>query len=84
MRYANREAASLSGEVVSFSFGLNWQKHLSNLDQTRIASACRSIQEFAGLEDLGGYRFSDAGCGSGLFLIGSMASECKSGRLHGH
>ncbi len=69
MSFVNREAAKISGEVISFSFGENWQKYLAALSQDRIASACQSIQEFTGLETLQGQRFFDAGCGSGLFSL---------------
>lgn len=69
MSFVNREAARLSGEVITFSFGKNWQKYLAALNEERIASACRSIQWFTGLETLQGQTFFDAGCGSGLFSL---------------
>lgn len=69
MSFINSEAARLSGETLSFSFGQNWEKFLSVLDEERIASACFSIQKITGFETLAGRTFLDMGCGSGLFSL---------------
>lgn len=52
-----------------FAFGDNWRAFLDVLDDDRIASALRSLQEMLGRSDLAGLRFLDAGCGSGLFSL---------------
>ena len=69
MNFTNREAAQQSGETLSFSFGQNWAKYLSLVDEDRITFACRSIQRFTGIETLDGRTFLDVGCGSGLFSL---------------
>lgn len=75
MSFINREAADHSGERITFSFGQNWSKFLSLVNDERISSACRSIVEFTGLENLKGRTFLDVGCGSGLFSL----AACRMG-----
>jgi 2-polyprenyl-3-methyl-5-hydroxy-6-metoxy-1,4-benzoquinol methylase len=50
-----------------FEFGANWARFLSNIDETRIKAAERSLQDMLG--DIRGKRFLDAGSGSGLFSL---------------
>lgn len=69
MNFTNREATQQSGEILSFSFGQNWEKFLTVLNEERITAACQSIQKFTGLATLAGRTFLDVGCGSGLFSL---------------
>lgn len=64
--YVNREAASLSGEEIEFSFGRNWLTYAAGLEERHIMAAERSFVELTGLASLSGHTFLDAGCGSGL------------------
>lgn len=50
-----------------FAFGANWRRFLRLVDEERIAAAERSLREMLSVEHLGGRRFLDVGCGSGLF-----------------
>lgn len=50
-----------------FEFGKNWAGFLERFDEDRLAAACRSLRKLFRVEDLSGYTFLDAGCGSGLF-----------------
>jgi 2-polyprenyl-3-methyl-5-hydroxy-6-metoxy-1,4-benzoquinol methylase len=51
----------------SFSFGRNWQRYLSSVDEERVRIAEVSLTEFTNLARLDGRSFLDIGCGSGLF-----------------
>lgn len=54
----------------SFDFGANWQAFSAALvDEERLATAMRSLQELLGRERLDGLSVLDVGCGSGLFAI---------------
>lgn len=67
--FHNAEAALTSGELITFSFGRNWQKYLKRLDDARLAQARQSLIESLQLADLNGMTFIDAGCGSGVFSL---------------
>jgi 2-polyprenyl-6-hydroxyphenyl methylase/3-demethylubiquinone-9 3-methyltransferase len=66
-------AAATSTEEVAagkrFAFGLNWAAFLATLDEERIGTACRSLQDMLGVTDLRGKSFLDVGSGSGLFSL---------------
>jgi SAM-dependent methyltransferase len=70
--FHNVEAERTSGEFITFSFGRNWQKYLSRLDDTRLAHAQESLVESLGVPDLSGLTFIDAGCGSGIFSLSAL------------
>ncbi|HVX15113.1 MAG TPA: methyltransferase domain-containing protein [Pirellulales bacterium] len=52
-----------------FAFGKNWRRFLDVLDEDRIATAVRSLQQTLGVDRLDGTSFLDVGCGSGLFSL---------------
>lgn len=56
-------------ECYRFTFGKNWQKFLSTLDDTQINAAVESLKKMLDTEDLRGYSFLDIGSGSGLFSL---------------
>jgi 2-polyprenyl-6-hydroxyphenyl methylase/3-demethylubiquinone-9 3-methyltransferase len=70
--FHNAEAERTAGEFVTFSFGRNWQKYLTCLDDTRLAHAQASLIESLGVPDLSGLTFIDAGCGSGIFSLSAL------------
>ena len=51
------------------SFGENWRRFLSVVNDARIAEAERSLRSMLGVESLRGRTFLDIGCGSGLFSL---------------
>jgi 2-polyprenyl-3-methyl-5-hydroxy-6-metoxy-1,4-benzoquinol methylase len=52
-----------------FTFGRNWARFLSVLDQSRVQEAERSLMEMLGCTGLEGRTFLDVGSGSGLFSL---------------
>jgi SAM-dependent methyltransferase len=76
--FRNMEAERASGELVSFSFGRNWQKYLERLDENRLTHARDSLLESLRLPNLNGLTFIDAGCGSGIFSLSAL----RLGALH--
>ncbi|TWT53318.1 Ubiquinone biosynthesis O-methyltransferase [Rubripirellula amarantea] len=52
-----------------FEFGKNWRAFLETVDETRIEEAQESLRQKLGRDSLGGERFLDIGCGSGLFSL---------------
>jgi len=61
------KAEVLAGE--RFTFGENWSRFLSVLDNERIQEAQKSLQTMLGVETLQGLSFIDIGSGSGLFSL---------------
>ena len=66
MTYVNQEAAEVSGETIGFSFGANWKRFLTIVDEPIIVKAVESFVNFTHLPRLDDYDFLDLGCGSGL------------------
>lgn len=62
-----------------FEFGSNWAAFLSVLNDERIASAERGLQQMLGLQRLDGLRFLDIGSGSGL---SSLAARRLGATVH--
>jgi SAM-dependent methyltransferase len=58
-----------NGESVYFSFGQNWGRFLSLLNENRIKNAEQSLAEMFQLETFLGRAFLDIGSGSGLFSL---------------
>ncbi|WP_145100194.1 class I SAM-dependent methyltransferase [Rosistilla carotiformis] len=52
-----------------FAFGKNWARFLASLNEERIKAAEASLRNLLQRQDLNGYRFLDAGSGSGLFSL---------------
>lgn len=52
-----------------FAFGENWARFLSVLNDERIASAAKSLQDMLDVTSLQGKTFLDIGSGSGLFSL---------------
>ncbi|UUN26033.1 bifunctional 2-polyprenyl-6-hydroxyphenol methylase/3-demethylubiquinol 3-O-methyltransferase UbiG [Streptomyces sp. FIT100] len=55
-----------------FAFGRNWRQFGQLIDETRIASATKSLEAALGTTDLSGRTFLDIGCGSGLFSLAAV------------
>jgi len=66
MAYVNAEAAQVSGESIGFSFGANWKRFLTAVDEPIIANAVDSFVNFTRIPRLDDIDFLDLGCGSGL------------------
>ena len=62
-----------------FTFGENWSRFLSVLDENRILEAEDSLKEKLEVESLAGKTFLDIGSGSGLF---SLAARRLGARVH--
>lgn len=55
-----------------FEFGENWRRFLSVVNESRVDSAQRSLEEMLGVSTLEGKSFLDVGCGSGLFSLAAV------------
>ena len=56
-----------------FEFGKNWQRYLSILDETKMATARESLRRMLDVENLEGKCFLDIGSGSGLFSLSARS-----------
>jgi SAM-dependent methyltransferase len=62
----SKDPVAISSEAVSFSFGQNWKKYVSGLNESNVQDAISNFCDFTQLSDLNGETFIDLGCGSGL------------------
>ena len=80
---ANTERVSTHASEVAkgerFTFGDNWSRFLSVLDERRIDEAVVSLKEKLEVDTLVGKTFLDIGSGSGLF---SLAARKLGARVH--
>ena len=60
-----------------FRFGENWQSFLQTVDDKEIRLAEDSMRRLLQRETLGGLRFLDIGCGSGLFSLSARNLGAK-------
>lgn len=77
--FSNVEGARLAGEKISFSFGNNWRRFVSNLSEEQIEAAKANLCEFTGRTTLEGETFLDLGSGSGLSSL--VAYQLGVGRI---
>ena len=61
----------------TFSFGKNWQRFLSCINEERLATARASLVEFLEKPNLENLTFLDVGCGSGLFSNAAFHLKAK-------
>lgn len=54
---------------IRYAFGENWRRFSRSIDEGRIESAIRSIEDMTGSSSLAGKTFLDVGSGSGLFSL---------------
>lgn len=66
-------------DAARFSFGANWARFLSVLNDDRIAEAVKSLQTTLDVVHLNGMTFLDIGSGSGLF---SLAARRPGAKVH--
>jgi SAM-dependent methyltransferase len=62
----SQDSVKISSEAVSFSFGQNWRKYVSGLNESNVQDAINNFCDFTQLSHLNGETFIDLGCGSGL------------------
>src|SRR5687767_5935987 len=56
-----------------FHFGENWRQYLSQLSESQIEEAKKSLIKLLGDQTLQGKTFLDVGCGSGLFSLAARS-----------
>ena len=62
---------------MTFSFGENWLRYSTLLDESRVLNAERSLQRLLQRGDIDGLSFLDIGSGSGLFSIAAVKLGAK-------
>src|SRR5574337_527310 len=67
-----RSGRDLLNAESHFAFGKNWESYAELIDASRISEAERSLARLLGNEGLGGKRFLDIGCGSGLHSLAAL------------
>jgi 2-polyprenyl-6-hydroxyphenyl methylase/3-demethylubiquinone-9 3-methyltransferase len=81
----DRESTDMSSHAVEiakserFEFGKNWNRFLSNINESAIQTAEASLLQMLEVENLAGKSFLDIGSGSGLF---SLAARRLGARVH--
>ncbi len=70
---------TISDPELRFSFGKNWGRFLTVLNEERIHEAQTSLSKMLNVSELRNKSFLDAGCGSGLF---SLAARRLGARVH--
>jgi 2-polyprenyl-3-methyl-5-hydroxy-6-metoxy-1,4-benzoquinol methylase len=65
----NEEWDQQRSAALRFDFGQNWTRFSKALTPARIELARQSMVAMLGTSSLSGFRFLDAGCGSGLFSL---------------
>jgi len=69
IRIKDNKGSEMKTDGTRFQFGKNWERYIQMLDEKRIETAERSLQEMLEMQDLKGKRFLDAGSGSGVFSL---------------
>jgi 2-polyprenyl-6-hydroxyphenyl methylase/3-demethylubiquinone-9 3-methyltransferase len=64
--FVNQEAAAITRQRITFSFGENWKVYLGDLNDGTVIHAVNSFTAFTGFKSLDKQTFLDLGCGSGL------------------
>src|ERR1043165_8907965 len=72
---SNYEAEVSRGD--RFTFGVNWTKFLTVIDEKRIAIAQKLLADFLEMATLKDKTFIDVGCGSGLFSLAARHLGAK-------
>lgn len=73
----NVKNADLTEVETHYEFGKNWEAYSSQLDESRIASACSKLGALVGENNIIGNRLLDIGSGSGLHSV----AACRLGAI---